>query len=334
MELPIEVAAHMYDVHCHPTDSTIHLETLANLHHNICAMSTRRQDQNLVAKLAKQSSRIIPCFGYHPWFSHSISLTSEQVDKTTHYHRLLLGKNDQDPALLSVFNELLPFLPDPIPLPEVLQELRESLQAFPDAMVGEVGLDRIFRVPFDYFEEPRRLTPFTLPLDHQLAVLEAQIDLAVECSRNISLHSVKCASQTSELLSKMSNKHREKWLAISIDLHSCGLSPESVKAIQSKHPNVFLSLSTVINSRSPNHTALIASCDPLRLLAESDFNNLESSASQTIQIIQTISQIKGWPIETKWEDGCPKSERGVIRRLEENWLAFQAGNHTLKRTAT
>lgn len=130
------------------------------------------------------------------------------------------------------FDTLLPLLPDPRPLEDVLTELRDNLKLFPNAMLGEVGLDRLFRVPYSYHASPRKLTPFTVPLEHQLAILEAQLDLAVELQRNISIHSVKAQAVTMDLLSKMHKKHGMKWNKISVDMHSCGLSPETWRQLQ------------------------------------------------------------------------------------------------------
>ena len=74
----------------------------------------------------------------------------------------------------------------------------------------------------------RELSPFTTPLPHQLAILEAQLDVAVEMRRNVSCHSVKSQQATVDLLIKMKTKHgRAAWEAISVDLHSCGLSAQS-----------------------------------------------------------------------------------------------------------
>jgi Tat protein secretion system quality control protein TatD with DNase activity len=86
-------------------------------------------------------------------------------------------------------------------------------------MLGEVGLDRIFRGPIDYFAQQRELTPFVIPLAHQLVVLEAQLDLAVELGRNVSVHSVKSQLNTMELLDRMAKKHGDRWIAISVDMH-------------------------------------------------------------------------------------------------------------------
>ena len=94
-------------------------------------------------------------------------------------------------------------------------------------MVGEVGVDRVFRVPIDFFASPRVLTSFTIPLSHQIAVLRAQMELAVELGRNVSIHSVKAQQATIELLGAMKQKHGSRWNEISVDMHSCGFSAQS-----------------------------------------------------------------------------------------------------------
>ena len=105
-------------------------------------------------------------------------------------------------------------------------------------MLGEVGLDRACRVPYAHPADPpyassppdapRELSPFTIPLAHQLAVLEAQLALAAELARNVSLHSVKAQQATRALLDRMRAAHGDaRWLALSVDLHSCGLSTQT-----------------------------------------------------------------------------------------------------------
>ena len=165
--------------------------------------------------------------GYHPWFSHWISI-SPGVTKLEHYRRLFSPSGEHQEML----ERLLPHLPDPILLADVLVELRRNLSSFPRAMVGEVGLDRAARIPIEYGVRPRELTQFVVPLEHQRAVLEPQIDLAVELRRNVSIHSVKSPQATLDLLNRMHQKHGSEWRRISIDLHSCGLSVETWKAIE------------------------------------------------------------------------------------------------------
>lgn len=166
--------------------------------------------------------------GYHPWFYHLIAL-QPIASKHDHYKTLLLGSL---PDLHDDFEKILPHLPHPRPLDDVISELRSNLQAFPDAMLGEVGLDRSFRVPVDFSPTPRQLTPFAIPLEHQLAIVEAQVELAIELARNVSFHSVRSQQATITFLDKMRDKHGERWCRISIDMHSCGFSPETWRTIE------------------------------------------------------------------------------------------------------
>ncbi|KAF8140524.1 hypothetical protein EV363DRAFT_354286 [Boletus edulis] len=289
----------------------------------ICAMSSRPADQSLVRGLANAyPEKVVPCFGYHPWFSHWISV-SPNVTKEEHYRPLFSPSGEHQ----KMFERLLPHLPDPIPLADVLAELRRNLSSFSQAMLGEVGLDRAARVPIDYAATPRELTHFIVPLEYQLAILEPQIDLAVEFYRNISIHSVKSQQATMALLDRMRLKHGSKWHRISIDLHSCGLSVETWKAIEKRHLNVYMSLSTVINGRSPNHRALIEACSPSRILVESDYHPVERCAERTWEMMLTVAEIKGWAVETTWTEDLRAEDWGAVRRLKRNWQEFQKGNH-------
>jgi Tat protein secretion system quality control protein TatD with DNase activity len=207
-------------------------------------MSSQVEDQSKVATLARaRPDRIVPGFGYHPWWFHRISLSAPAgtvPDHAAHYRALFLpsSSSSQPPSaeLETALARLLPTLPPPIPLADVLTDVRARLTEFPTAMLGEVGIDRAARIPFardDASEEGndnggghRTLSPFTTPFAHQLAILEAQIALAVELRRNVSLHSVKASAQTRALFDRMAATHGAAWFAISIDVHSCTLSPE------------------------------------------------------------------------------------------------------------
>lgn len=175
--------------------------------------------------------------GYHPWFSHWISLGPYQ-SKEEHYRRIFKDADDHPEA----FQKLLAHLPEPVTLQTVLEDVRQNLIAFPRAMLGEVGIDRASRVPYD-FSSPRELTPFAIPFEHQLTILEAQLDLATELGRNISMHSVKSQQATVELLDRMAEKHGERWMKISLDIHSCTLSPQTWLHIEVRCPNTFASAS-------------------------------------------------------------------------------------------
>lgn len=93
-------------------------------------------------------------------------------------------------------------LPAPKALQEALEEIENYLKMFPDALVGEVGLDRSFRLP-DPREEGRKLTRLQTPVAHQMAVLRPQVELACRYQRSVSMHSVRAAGNTTEFLSEM-----------------------------------------------------------------------------------------------------------------------------------
>jgi len=329
LALKPEVLKHIVDAHCHPTDAqNVSDEAMERLDITICPMSSMKSDQDKVAQLAtKYPSKVIPSFGYHPWFSYLISL-EDSISKEEHYRRVFLnetgkvGEKEQQ-----AFVNLLNLLPTPTPLASVLEEIREHLKEFPRAMVGEVGLDRVFRVPYDYFAAKRVLSPFAIPLGHQIAVLEAQVELAIEMKRNVSLHSVKSQAATREMFDRLAKRHGEAWYAISIDLHSCGFSPEMWRDIERRLPNVFLSLSTVINGRHSKCEKLISACAPDRILVESDFNDIAFVTERTVDMVRLISEIKGWPLEQVWEEDVEEESKGAVRRLRDNWDRFRKGNH-------
>ncbi|KAK0199014.1 TatD related DNase-domain-containing protein [Armillaria mellea] len=318
----VSVLQHVVDVHCHPTDApSISPESMDKLQITICAMASRTSDQILVKNLASSyPNKVIPCFGYHPWFSHCITL-HPGVTKDEHYRGLFTVEN------LDEYRAIYDILPEPVSLVEVIANVQANLEAIPNAMLGEVGIDRAFRIPYDFAAFPRELTSFTVPIDHQLAILEAQIDLAVKLRRNISLHSVKAPMHTMGLLNKMNQRHGGNWSTISIDLHSCGLSSQLWRDIEKKHKNVFLSLSTVINGRSPNHISLIQACSPNRILIESDFNDVDMCTQRTWDMLLTVARTKGWPVEEVWVNEIDPAKWGAVRRLEENWRCFRAGDH-------
>lgn len=176
--------------------------------------------------------------GHHPWWSHWIAIHPFS-SKEDHYKRVLIESDNPDAAALDDFNILLPTLPEPFPLADILSQLRANLTSVPNAMLGEVGLDRAMRVRFGSADDqPRKLSPFHVPIEHQLAVLEAQLDLAVELERPVSFHSVQSQQVTSQLLARMNTKHGQLWSNISIDMHSCGMSAETWKTLSVSYSKV------------------------------------------------------------------------------------------------
>ena len=133
---------------------------------------------------------------------------------------------------LTAFEKVLESQPEPRLFDDILSEVRKNLLDFPNALLGEVGLDRAVRIPFNYEATPRVLSPFFIAFEHQLKILEPQLELAVELKRNISFHTVKAQDATVQLLERMANKFGDQFWDVSLDLHSCGLSPQTWKDIE------------------------------------------------------------------------------------------------------
>ena len=206
----------VYDAHCHPTDTVASLEKIATMKTRaLTIMATRGQDQSLVAQFANELGQsksedqerfLIPAFGWHPWFSHQIwddrgtsgSRAAEAPPgKESHYRRVLTPVPDEAGFLSS--------LHEPRPLSTLLQDIRAHLHNYQTALVGEVGLDRAFRIPGtelldeEYGKDPastpggregRKLSRYRVDIDHQRAILLAQLNLAGELQRPVSVHGV------------------------------------------------------------------------------------------------------------------------------------------------
>jgi Tat protein secretion system quality control protein TatD with DNase activity len=231
----------VFDAHCHPTETMTsigdipHMKTAA-----LTAMASREEDQELVSQVASQlgvgtagnkpsdqaaSPGVIPCFGWHPWFAHQIvddvnhpgaanNQAAAAVAKIAHYKSVLTPPSSQEGEDEGFFLALS----DPKPLSSMIAETRARLIAHPQALVGEVGLDRAFRLPSAWLpheieaRDPsltpgsrggRKLSAYRVQISHQKAVLKAQLQLAGELHRAVSIHSVQAHGTVIELLQEL-----------------------------------------------------------------------------------------------------------------------------------
>jgi len=232
----------VFDAHCHPTDTMELIASIPSMKAKVLTvMATRAEDQALVLDTAQKlgirredlqrsseqwnnERRVVPCFGWHPWFSHqmfdasqyrdSVSLTEDE--KVAHYQAALTPKPDDRDFLIS--------LPDPRPFGHFLQQTRDYLEQHPLALVGEVGLDKQFRIPEAWLpdsrddrdhsltpggREGRRLSPYRVSMEHQKKVLKAQLSLAAEMKRAISCHSVQTPGIVFDLLQELWKGHEK-----------------------------------------------------------------------------------------------------------------------------
>ncbi|PKI84915.1 Cut9-interacting protein scn1 [Malassezia vespertilionis] len=280
----------LVDAHCHATEALRDMPWdawIAEMRsvplERLCIMSTDLDDQQLVARAAQAlGAKVVPCFGVHPWHVHAISLHAGTLDVLEHYSALF-GSCTEDPAREALYRAL----PAPVGVQDALAQTASFLRAFPGAWVGEVGLDRSFRV-----RDPNGgLTKLQTPIAHQLGVLEAQVRLAITMQRAVSMHSVRCTGHTNAFLDAM--QRIEGFSGIGVDLHSCTHSPASIALVQRAHANVYISFSRAINARSPTFADQVRACDPSRLLSESDLHEPLTLLPMTREVVHDFAHALG-----------------------------------------
>lgn len=171
--------------------------------------------------------------GLHPWFCHPISFYPPDglPTKEEHYTSLF-----PDPESLATLSKLLPHFPDPISIDTFLSTLSFNLSQFPTSFIGEIGLDKAFKIPYpsQLLSECPSLpknSDLATPISHQIKVVEAQVDLAIKLKKNVSQHCVRATMDTVELLKRF-KKEKEGFEGIYVCLHSFGGSAEAAKQIQ------------------------------------------------------------------------------------------------------
>ncbi|KAH8735543.1 hypothetical protein BGZ61DRAFT_340985 [Ilyonectria robusta] len=187
---------------------------------------------------------VVPAFGWHPWFSHQLyddqapeptyrpatSVTGPGADHTSgistedaaaaakaaHYASVLA------PAPSPSF---LASLPTPIPISAFISSTQTRLLDHPHALVGEIGLDKAFRLPQAWNasaqdsrddgltpggREGRLLSPHRVRMEHQRVVLAAQLRLAAKMRRAVSVHGVQAHGVLHETLATTWKGHERE----------------------------------------------------------------------------------------------------------------------------
>ncbi|KAI8377963.1 TatD family [Radiomyces spectabilis] len=310
-DFPESLFHKLCDAHCHPHDDRQHLQDIAHVKTgHMTIMGVRQDDWDVVQQVAErcnskdQPTKCVPAFGLHPWFVYRV-MAKDETDKEAHYETVLSATKPEEKV------DMMKALEEPFAFDKWYSNLRDRLIKNPRAIIGEVGLDRAARLLPGGAIEWHGVKPTTVQctIEHQLAILSTQLELARELNRSVSIHCVQGQGHLLTLLQRLGDKKRP----VRIDLHSYGGSAATIaQFMQLKGYEVYVSFSTAINGRLPQKkmTDLIKAVPKDRLLLESDLNKPEGLDDSMTAIARLVSKVHEWTLEE------------TVQQTFENWHYF------------
>lgn len=300
------------DVRCTESDAerTAHAIASARDFRNgfFSIMTTYDRDRLLLEtmfdRLGTAQNKLMPYWGVHPWYSHLFSFgeDGDNLDgslKERHYNSVLVPPPTA---------RMMAILPEPIDMKRHLVAMRGSIRRCTPPHgkfgIGEIGLDKLFRVPSSGFygstaatdpSEPR-LSPCKVSMEHQERILQCQLALAAECGAPVSIHCVKAHGR---LFAAMKD-----YPGPTVILHSYTGSVDQarmwVRKADKSRQQLFFSFSQWINGEKSRqlHELLEALRDE-HILVESDVSidrhDLGSYKEEHIRrIVETVCEIRRW----------------------------------------
>lgn len=321
----------LYDAHCHVSVACLGIDE-AELGQELAAgnpgelggflemalMSTNQFDWTIVRDAGHKYGGVIGGFGIHPWYSHMFVVGGIVTDKRQHYSDVF-GEPVEDVVLAN--------LPEPISLDKHFEALQQCLEKLPRAIVGEIGLDKVFRIPKSGYLgnllcSEMGLSPYKVTMAHQIKVFEKQILVALELGLPVSIHCVKCHGTLYQAVKSMLLKLSTS-PGFRLCLHSYTGSVDQAMLWLKLLPEVYFSFSRVINGadipkKKSQFAELISKLPDRCILIETDkaldiyYQDRTSSGHRKdlLAIQNIIAEIKQWP-ELKASD-----------TLYENWANY------------
>ncbi|KAI9280527.1 hypothetical protein BY458DRAFT_544808 [Sporodiniella umbellata] len=310
------------DSHCHPHDDVGNLAMIPQLKtRHITIMGVRQDDWDTVSAVAKSCNEVlknkcIPCFGIHPWFCFRLMTENQTQDK--HYNEVLKCPDEKE------IDDMIRELERPFPYDVWYHNLRQKLIEHPNALVGEIGIDRSAKLlPRGSIEwHGVKQTNVECKVEHQLKIFEIQSNLARELDRGVSVHCVQAQghlynflkSQSANYSNRKLKKLNKPFSPLRLCLHSYGGSPATIKQfLQLAGFKVYVSFSVVVNARLLPVNKLIESIRAVpedRLLIESDVNTPKSLDICMVEIVRIIAETRQWSMER------------VVQATHKNWADF------------
>lgn len=340
----------VHDAHCHPTDINASLTNVPNMKtQTLTIMATRISDQSLVDEAAEEhNKRIVPAFGHHPWFAHLVyddtrhpNASIDLSQRAEHFKSVL-----QPPPTDDEIGTWLTGAGDVIALSALIAKQRDHLLKHSTALIGEVGLDRASRIPEPWPNTPdsrkmertegsregRRLAKQRVSIDHQRKILAAQMALAGELERGVSVHGVqahgvlfdffkqlwkgheiegrqkrkKAADNENALPSTCAPPKAQMPFPPRICLHSYSGSVENLKQYFSPRipSEIYASFSIAVNFNIPDSPAAAKAEEVIKwipadkLLIESDLHRAGADMDDMMELIaRKVCHLRGWTLD-------------------------------------
>ena len=239
-------------------------------------------------------------------------MVNDVADSETHYDGVLTAK------IASEKQDMIQALDGPFPRDEWVNNLKQRLIDHPQALVGEVGLDRAARLLPGGAIEWHGVKPTSVQttIEHQMDVLRIQLEIAREFQRAVSVHCVQASGHLLQILQEMvpKNKKKEAGPPVRLCLHSFVGSPGSIPQFLKldKGFTLYVSFSVAICSRLEKRKLfeLISAIPEDRLLIESDLNTPVGQDDAMEEIAKVIAEARQWSTEE------------AIEKTHKNWHVF------------